>query len=265
MVPYRLLDDGINRRVTKGRSIGDTRRLGGRLSLQARPGRPRDHLHARDDVVHAARDRTDHLEIMQDGRKPRAAFHRIARRLEADQAGMRCRPPDRAAAIGAERERTHARGDRRHRTTARAAGRQRGIPRIARGAEQQIIGKAVQRELRHIGLAEDDGTGLAKPLHRQFVLVGHVVGVKPAAPGGAQAGDQDVVLDRDRHAVERADRAALLPPFRALIGRVNGAGFVQGYDGIELRIELPDARQRRVDHLARRQAFAIGDGKLGCR
>ena len=63
--------------------------------------------------------------------------------------------------------------------------------------------------------------------------------------GCTQPGDQDVVLDRDGDAIERTQGTAVLPSPRAGFGGVDGAGFVQGDDRVELWIDIANARQRR--------------------
>ena len=77
---------------------------------------------------------------------------------------------DRAAAVGAERERPLAGGDRRGGATRRAARGAREVPRIARGAEERAVGQRLVAELRRGRLADQDGAGLAEPPHRDRVL-----------------------------------------------------------------------------------------------
>ena len=58
-------------------------------------------------------------------------------------------------------------------------------------------------ELVEIGLADQDRAGGEQPLDRGGRRAGHV-GELRAGGGGRQAGDVDIVLDRERHAPERA-------------------------------------------------------------
>src|SRR2546423_807174 len=78
----------------------------------------------------------------------------------------------RAAAVGAARAGPPPARARRDRAAARTAGRQRQIPGIARDAEDEIVGVALERELRTIRLAEDDGAARAQLRDRQLVLLG---------------------------------------------------------------------------------------------
>ena len=62
-----------------------------------------------------------------------------------------------------------------------------------------------------VGLAQDQRTGTKQALDDVRVAIGWHVAAGQAA-GRGQAGDLDIVLDRDRHAVEAADRLAGLAP-----------------------------------------------------
>jgi hypothetical protein len=66
------------------------------------------------------------------------------------------RTPDRSTTVGPNRNRTETGRDGRDRATARTARGERQIPRVARDTENEIVGVALQRELRAIGLAEND-------------------------------------------------------------------------------------------------------------
>ena len=235
----------------------------------AAPGRPADgggvarvgsgeHRHRDVDVADGPRDRARDLEIVEDRGKPVGARHPPDGRLQPEEAGVRGGPPDRAAAVGAERQRRHAARDRRDGAAARSAGRQRRVPGVARRAEERVVGVALQGQLGDIGLAEDDGAGAAQPRHRQLVGVRNEVGVEPRAPGRAQAPDEQVVLDRHRNAVEGAQRRALRPARGARPRRRAGALRIERDDRIQHRVQPPDARLGGVERLERRER-ALGE------
>jgi hypothetical protein len=81
------------------------------------------------------------------------------RGFQADAAHMACRPADRAAGVGRERQGCDARHERCRRAAARAARAQRRIPGIAGRAEQAIVGVSGKRQLRRVGLAQDHRPG----------------------------------------------------------------------------------------------------------
>ena len=91
----------------------------------------------------------------------------------------------------------------------RASWRQVGVPRIARHAEEVVACIALEREFRHIRLADHDRPRRAQARDRQFIDRGPERRKRPAAPGRRHPGDVDVVLDRDRHALQRGARLAL--------------------------------------------------------
>ena len=131
-------------------------------------------------------------------------------RLRAHGRGDGRRLPDRAAGVGAGRERRLEGREHRARATAGAAGDAVQVPRVVRRAVGGVLGRAAHRELVHVGLAEDRQAGLAQLGHD-----GRVVGRDPAledlaAARRRQALRRHDVLDRDRHAGER--RRAAPPP-----------------------------------------------------
>jgi hypothetical protein len=103
-------------------------------------------------------------------------------------------------------------------------------------------------ELRGVGLADDHCAGRAQALDDDVVLVGQVVGVEARAEGRAQAARADQVLDRDRHAGERASRLAARDP--RIDGARGGARAirVERAEGVQAIVERGDARQRVVEH-----------------
>ncbi len=112
-----------------------------------------------------------------------------------------------------------------------------GMSSASNGVARNAVGRAhadqAGRELVEIGLADDDGAGRAQPRHRGGVAPRRV-GEGRAGGGGRQAGDVDVVLHGDRHAVERQRR------WRSFAVERLGFG-----DGLGLVAQRDEHRRRR--------------------
>ena len=87
------------------------------------------------------------------------AGHPAVRRLDADRAGDGAGLADRAAGVGADRERGLEGRDRGRGAAAGAAGDPVEVPRVARRAVRRVLGGGAHRELVHVGLAEDRQAG----------------------------------------------------------------------------------------------------------
>ncbi len=172
-------------------------------------------------VGHAAREHAVDRQAVP-GARARRQRHAPALGLQPEQPAPGRRDADRA-----RRRRSRARrrrGPRRppprcRRWSRRArAGRSHGLrvtPNVAR------LGERPQRQLGHVGLADDHRARLAQAAHDLGVRArGLAVGV--GAERGHLAGDVDVVLDRDRHAQQRA-LAAPAPRARRRPGRLRAA------------------------------------------
>ena len=208
----------------------------------------------RSPVVRAMR--ADLLQVQQDGGQPVAARHPAGRGLQPDQPGMRGRPADRATAVGAERQRAEAGGHRRHRAAGGASGRQPRVPGIAGRPEDAVVGVALQGELRDIGLAQQHQPRGPQPRHRQLVPLRDEVAEERAAPDAGQAGDGDVVLHVEGHAIQRRERHPGPPAGLAGPGGGTGAGLVQRDDGVQRRVQPRDPGQHRLQRLDRGERAA---------
>src|SRR6202022_5087883 len=145
------------------------------------------------------------VAIEQDDGDAVRARDRVARGLEPNEPRVCRGAADRAAAIRADRNGTEAGRNRCDRTATGAARRQCEIPRIARDAEQQVVGVALESELGAIGLAENDRAALAQFRDWQLVLLRNPVGIDATAPGRTHAADRDVVFHGERDAIEGAE------------------------------------------------------------
>ena len=129
-------------------------------------------------------------------------------------------------------------GDRRART--RAARNERRIERVARHAVGRAHADQAGGELVEVGLADDDGAGLDQALHDLGRLL-RLVGEARAGGGRRQAGDVDIVLHREGHAVERqpVDLAApCIEPHR------RGPQMLVGQRALSTRWSSPAAAMR---------------------
>ena len=108
------------------------------------------------------------------------------------------------------------------------------------------------------------------PASRRFFVERRFVGRQEAvkgerAAGGGMSVRQDVVLERDGNAVQRAADLALRALAIALVGFVQRVG-IDGDDGVQLAVVARDAQQVLGDDLARGDAALLhrrlhfGDG-----
>ena len=150
----------------------------------------------------------------------------------------------------------------RSRSRAGAGGGRAGVeprtPRIVSDPGKRTLAHPFPAEFGGGRLAQDDGAGGAQAFgQRRVGGNGPRVGGMGAAAGG-QARRVREVLDRHRHAVQRADGAApgeRRPGFPRR--RAGGVGVQRG-EGVETRFERLDAREDGVDDIDRRQ-FAVAD------
>ena len=100
-----------------------------------------------------------------------------------------------------------------------------------------IVGVRAEAKLRRVGLADDDGAGVAQPLDQEAVRRRYEILQERGAPGRADALDRQQILDRMRKAVERPLRLAArqlgvaLPRLRQQLSAV-----LQRDDRIDLRV-----------------------------
>ncbi len=114
----------------------------------------------------------------------------------------------RTRGVGAECERHEAGGNRDRRSRTRSARNQIGADRIDRDAVGRADADQAGRELVEIGLADDDGAGRAQFCHGRRILRGRI-GEGRAGRRGRQAQRVDIVLDGNRHAIQRKRRRVL--------------------------------------------------------
>ena len=131
--------------------------------------RPRHGVEHEPDVLRGAGEGAGYLEgVPQPVRGPRG--HQARRRPEPDDPAERCGDAQRAAQIGPLGQRDHACGQRGRAAAGGAARAPLRVPRIPGAAEDLVEGVAPRGELGAVGLAEDDGAGLAEAPHHERVL-----------------------------------------------------------------------------------------------
>src|SRR6201999_3812724 len=118
------------------------------------------------------------------------------------------RHAQRAADVGAERQRSIARRERRRRSAGRAPWRAAEVVGITGDAVDIVVALPVAEPKWHVGLAEDDAAGVLYAGDRQRILARHEVPLLRDAPGRGQARDVVGFLHRDGDAEQRILLAA---------------------------------------------------------
>jgi hypothetical protein len=221
-----------------------------RTGIGIGPVRAGQHRQRRKRVVGREREHRNAIERTAGRHQPGGGDETEAR-LEPHDVAERRRDAAGSRRVGAERERNEAGRDREPRAAARAARDQARIEQIARDAVGRTHAHQAGRELIEIALADHDGAGALEPrhcgrIHSRLVHEGRT------GRGGGQALDVDVVLDRDRNAVERTIRVALLhqrPRLRHDLG-------LRAQRDEYGRVGMGDnARKRPLDRLHRRHGL----------
>ena len=117
------------------------------------------------------------------------------------------------------------------------------------GAVDGVVALPVGQEQRHVGLAEQGDASASEPLDRERVLGRDVVLVGGHAPGRRRAGDVERLLDRHRHAVQRAPDLAAGEGGIGFHGARSGGLGIHPDDRVQRRIEPLDPREIQVEQL----------------
>ena len=129
-----------------------------------------------------------------------------------------------------------------------------GIPRVARrAAAQRAVGDALPAELRQRRLAQDHRARLAHPRDHGRIGRGRrrIAGLR-AVPR-RQPGDIDVVLDRDRHAVERPVRRPAAPAHLRRLGRARRPRRIDRLERGKPRLQPLQPLEMQRNHRRRRE------------
>ena len=209
-------------------------------------------------------DRTPEGPVMRQGvPQPGKYVHRDAteRRFEADGSAPSGRNTNRSTHVASFGHRHTARGHGGAGSTTRAARRSQGVPWIASGAPQTIVGDARVGELGCVGAADDDRPGREQPIHDPRVRFGDDVALGPRTESDAVPSPWRGVLDGHRHAMQRTVTLAQSPcPIEGLVGP-------DLHEAVQLRLNLVDATQGCFDEFERccvttgEQPTLVGDGR----
>ena len=174
------------------------------------------------------------------------------RGLQAEQAALTGRDPDRPATVAGVADRHHPRGHRRGAPTAGATGAVPGVPRVAGGAVRLGLGGGHQPELGRVGLAHGDEPGRPELGEQVAVVVGDVADLlqQPVPVMERVARRRTVmVLEDRRHTGERGAGGDL--------GRGDSGLVEEGVDHrVQLGVELLDPGDRGLDELGGRHRAA---------
>ena len=161
-------------------------------------------------VEHGAAERSGLVEGGRERDQP-VTRHRAVGRLVADDAGDGRGLADRAAGVGANRQRGLVGGDGCAGATAGAAGDPAQVPRVVGREVGRVLGGRAHRELVHVGLAEHDDAGRLDPAADRRVPRRYPALQDLRAGGGRDAfGDYDV-LHGQRNAGQRTQFLAVGP------------------------------------------------------
>ena len=172
-------------------------------------------------------------------------------RLEADDSAPRGGHADAAADVGTESPGRTARRDDRRLSAAAAARRALEVPRIIRAAVERVVGFGEEQQLRNVGLAENDCAGSSYSRDVRVVNFGNVARAQREAERRRCARDVERFFDRDGDAGERSVRLASRAPGVERASFVARLVVTLDHDGIELRVDLFDPRDVRVDDVER--------------
>ena len=169
------------------------------IEVESRSSRPPSAASSSAASRDVAGERAALVERGGEGDHPRARDRAVGG-LHPDDAAERGGLADRSAGVGAERAGREPARDDGGRPAGGAAGDARTVPGIADVAVGRVLVRRAHRELVHVGLAEDAGTGGEEPLDGGRGVGRHIALEDPRAGGRGQALDAEDVLDRDRHA-----------------------------------------------------------------
>ena len=164
------------------------------------------------EVLGETRERPDGSEHLHaGGRRPgrvRRARHRAAARSQPVDARPVRGGADRAREVAANAERAHGGGHRRGLSARGAAGSARTVMRVARRPVDVVDGVPECAELGQVGLAQQNRACTPQAPYDHRIGARDPVGLQARAVRRRQARDVDDFLDRERHAVQRAERVA---------------------------------------------------------
>ena len=183
-----------------------------------------------------------------------AERHPGAGGLQAEEAAVAGRYPDRSPAVGRVGRGKHARGHRTGGPAARPAGAAPCVEGVRRRAEERRRSADVQSELRGVGLSEDDqARGPVAPDELSVVRRDEVAEGTAAVGRGGAAHPGVQVLHQPGHTAERAFRQPPAQRFPCFVEERRD-------HRIESRIQRFDPRDCALDDLFRRNLAPRNEG-----
>jgi hypothetical protein len=172
-----------------------------------------------------------------------------ARLVAPDTAVMR-RIADRAADIAADLEPGQPSGECSRGTTRGSTRRPRPVPGVVRRPINRVVALRVGEQHRYVGLAENDGSGGKKPVHRQRIRDRDIASQLRQPPGGRHPNDIERFLDGHRQAVQSAPALAAGERSIRRVGAPPCSSEISDDDRVERRIVPFDARQKMFEEFA---------------
>ena len=167
------------------------------------------------------------------------------RRPKPDDAAQRRRDSHRAAGVRADATGHDARAHRSADAAARTARNARAVVRVAHRAERGVVVRDAVGELVQARLAEHDGACVDQLLRDRRVALGNVAAQRRRACRRGDACGVDVVFQRERHAVQRAELGAARAKGVGGLRRGAHLGGVVVDEGVQARMLL-GAREQGV-------------------
>ena len=177
------------------------------------------------------------------------------RRLEAIDAAVRSRYAHGAECVTAQGRRAKSSRHRRAGAAGRAARGEACAQRIFATAEPGVVVGGAERRFMHVEFAEDHRAAGLECTDDEGVAGGDVVAIVFSAAGGGHTGNVDIVFDRNRNAIEQAERCALCTA--RIRGLRSGEGRISHHVkvGAQARVVALDSCEIVGDGLARRNGF----------
>ncbi len=192
------------------------------------------------------------------------AAHPAVGRLDPDQPAHGRGLADRAARVGADRDRGLESGHSGRAAAAAAAGDAVGVPRVAGRPVRGVLGGRPHRELVHVGLTDDHNAGGPQLRHHSRVVRRPPALKHPAAAGRRHAARGEHVLEGQRDARKRPETLPRGPAAVDTARRGDSTVDVDVQERVDPIIDLRDPVKRGLSHLQRAE-FTGGDrgGGLG--
>ena len=174
--------------------------------------------------------------------------------LQADDAAVVGRLPDRPSDVASDAQRRHSRRDRRGLAAAGPARSAPVQPGVLGAAEHDVVGLPPQGELGHVRLADDDGAGVGQPSgppSRPLLGTWSANSLEPLVVRRPAVSTQSLTVSGTPCSgpiLSPVAAAAASDPARAVLGAV-----VEGHDGVEPAVDVLDTLQMRPDDLDRRE------------